>query len=133
MVSTACTLAAFVISLNDSFRVALCALAEDCIAPNGHNLVCQFKDRFQDYGYCHRYDQSAMSLVRLHLLFLSGYYTQMTKEVHYSSASENNATAEVMKEMMTEWDKRLEPFASCFVSRGGNYYDGWIATCNNTS
>ena len=40
----------------------LCALDEDCIAPEGATRGCEFADTFKErVGSCHRYDQSALS------------------------------------------------------------------------
>uniref|UniRef100_A0A1I7UTC7 Apple domain-containing protein n=2 Tax=Caenorhabditis tropicalis TaxID=1561998 RepID=A0A1I7UTC7_9PELO len=43
----------------------LCALEEDCMAPQNAVLGCNFKgdDRFTTYAGCHRYDQSIINLV----------------------------------------------------------------------
>ncbi|KAH7705342.1 Protein F28G4.3, partial [Aphelenchoides avenae] len=62
--------------------VVLCALTNDCIAPDGHYLYCKFKHRYRDYGNCHRYDQSAFALARLHLLYLRGHYKLLARADH---------------------------------------------------
>lgn len=45
--------------------VILCSLIEDCIAPKGSGLKCDFSlpDRYNRFGGCHRYDQSLFSIV----------------------------------------------------------------------
>lgn len=45
--------------------VILCSLIEECIAPKGARLKCDFSspDRYNRFGGCHRYDQSLFSIV----------------------------------------------------------------------
>ena len=40
----------------------LCALESDCIAPTSE-LYCRFDGGRQQYGHCHRYDQSALNIL----------------------------------------------------------------------
>ncbi|GMT12388.1 hypothetical protein PFISCL1PPCAC_3685, partial [Pristionchus fissidentatus] len=52
----------------------LCALTEDCMAPNGGRLPCAFaKDRYNFYANCHRYDQSSMNIIVTSLLERDGW------------------------------------------------------------
>lgn len=44
-------------------RFLQCALVSECMAPPGHRLNCVFKDRYKYYAGCHRYDQSAVSII----------------------------------------------------------------------
>lgn len=41
----------------------LCALELNCMEPINAKLFCQFKNRYTDYGNCHRFDQSAVNIL----------------------------------------------------------------------
>lgn len=46
------------------FRWLLCALEQNCMAPNGSQLHCEFgNDVMGRYGDCHRQDQSAVNIL----------------------------------------------------------------------
>lgn len=42
-----------------------CALEKDCMVPTASEPYCRFtkKDRYNDYGKCHRYDQSVLNVL----------------------------------------------------------------------
>lgn len=119
------------------FRVLLCALTEDCIAPGGSELTCKFKDRYKDYGNCHRFDQSLFALARLHLVYLQGYNKLLHPEDRLpevnSEAKESHMSAEQLKTLSTERERRYQAFVSCFVISRGDEYDGAIPSCNVSS
>ena len=50
---------------NVFYWLVLCALEEDCIAPEGAKKSCDLLDmnRYDIYGNCHRYDQSAINIL----------------------------------------------------------------------
>ncbi|KAH7704586.1 Protein F41D3.9 [Aphelenchoides avenae] len=103
----------------------LCALTEDCIAPKGSQVDCKFGDRYNDYASCHRFDQSAMALVRLHLLYTDGYYKELKGGDRLSTPFSPVALAN----LSTKWEMQFEPFESCFHVKGGDYFYGAIALC----
>ena len=45
----------------------LCALDKKCIAPSGSKMICRFADRWNKSAGCHRYDQSAASILLANL------------------------------------------------------------------
>ena len=50
--------------LRDIFRwVLVCALHKGCITPKGSKRFCDFKFPKDNFGGCHRYDQSMMSII----------------------------------------------------------------------
>lgn len=44
-------------------RFLQCAFVPQCMAPLGHRRICHFKDRFNKYAGCHRYDLSAVNII----------------------------------------------------------------------
>ncbi|KAL1236543.1 Tyrosine--tRNA ligase [Trichinella spiralis] len=46
-----------------------CAIEGPCMAPPDSNSFCQFgRNRYRNYAFCHRYDQSAFNLLLANLL-----------------------------------------------------------------
>ncbi|PAV62649.1 hypothetical protein WR25_10435 [Diploscapter pachys] len=59
---------AFVAKTEDAVDIlkwyVLCALDENCMAPNGSQGYCYFgNDSYGRYGDCHRYDQSVINVL----------------------------------------------------------------------
>ncbi|KRZ11091.1 hypothetical protein T11_17671 [Trichinella zimbabwensis] len=51
------------------FWMVACAVEGPCMAPPDSNSFCQFgRNRYRDYAFCHRYDQSAFNLLLANLL-----------------------------------------------------------------
>ena len=50
-------------SLKVLSKVVKCALIEDCMAPPNSTTICVYENLWKGkYGYCHRFDQSALAL-----------------------------------------------------------------------
>lgn len=50
--------------MNVLYYWVLCALEKDCLAPENSRVYCDFKpDRFNHSGDCHRFDQSAITIL----------------------------------------------------------------------
>ena len=50
----------------------MCALTADCICPSGHKLKCVWTDAPPPKPVCHRYDQSALSILTSNLYGYDG-------------------------------------------------------------
>ncbi|OUC46349.1 hypothetical protein D917_07783 [Trichinella nativa] len=51
------------------FWMVACAIEGPCMAPPDSNSFCQFeRNRYRNYAFCHRYDQSAFNLLLANLL-----------------------------------------------------------------
>lgn len=69
---------AYIVRTQDAINtlkwLVLCALEENCMAPPGAKLKCEFQtDRFLYYAKCHRYDQSVLNIL---LANRFGYYAK---------------------------------------------------------
>ncbi|GMR62906.1 hypothetical protein PMAYCL1PPCAC_33101 [Pristionchus mayeri] len=53
---------------------ALCALTEECMAPSGEGIYCNFReDRYTMRAGCHRFDQSSINIIMASLLERDGW------------------------------------------------------------
>lgn len=148
------------------FRLVSCALTEECIAPTGSRVPCNdiFYDhvspeRINAYDECHRYDQSAANLIRLHMLFTDGYYAKLngngsiarwkgtlstatpspTSESSTSSSGtesplpDNEGGPRIrIVQAVKAWEQRLSPLKEYFAIRRGNILLRSIALCTRS-